>query len=210
MRHHAYLIVGAPEAAKAAAWEAFALAEDEHIGSPDIHALDYELFGIDEARLIMQWASQTPVARAERIFIISAARILHETQNALLKLFEEPPRQARFALIVGHGSDIIPTLRSRFAVIEVETSQEAHSTDAFYALPTIGERMAYVTGLAQKEDGGASARAFIDAIERDLYSRKAWAPLREVEEVQRYAGRRGSSLKMLLEHLVLSLPQIKA
>ena len=73
-------------------------------------AKEFERFGIDEARALIQLASLKNVGKT--IFFIAAASITHEAQQALLKLFEEPQQGTTFVFLVSHGA-LIATLRSR-------------------------------------------------------------------------------------------------
>lgn len=51
------------------------------------------------------------------IIVDDAPSMSLEAQNALLKLLEEPPLQTTFILIADSMSDILPTVRSRLAII---------------------------------------------------------------------------------------------
>ena len=70
----------------------------------------YERFSIDEARRLIELAALKNFK--DSVFLIVAASIPTESQQALLKLFEEPQPGTHFVLVVPHGS-LLPTLRSR-------------------------------------------------------------------------------------------------
>ncbi|HVU80012.1 MAG TPA: hypothetical protein VHD37_01470, partial [Candidatus Paceibacterota bacterium] len=78
---------------------------------PDVHAIEFEKFGIDDARELVRTASLESVA-GRALYIVGIASMTTEAQQALLKLFEEPQAGTVFVLLVPHGS-VIATLRSR-------------------------------------------------------------------------------------------------
>src|SRR5665213_1598088 len=92
MEHHAYLVAGDLEKGRAAASAAAALVIGGSVtGNPDIILREYSLFSVDDARALYSLAWQRPLVGEKKALIISASRLYHEAQNALLKLFEEPP-----------------------------------------------------------------------------------------------------------------------
>lgn len=66
---------------------------------------------IDETRVMPAWAP------LKFIVIDGADRLTIAAANALLKVLEEPPRWARFFLLAEHLEAVIPTIRSRCAVV---------------------------------------------------------------------------------------------
>lgn len=202
MRHHAYLIAGRGEEAIAHARELLGLAPREHMGNPDIHVLTYELFGIDEARTLQSWALQSPFSRTERLFIVHAERILYEAQNALLKLFEEPPLHSRFALIVPRKDLLLPTLRSRF---EEGGRRASPTADVWleFVQQTRAAQMAEI-GERTKAKDIPWADALLASCEAYALESQDTELMRAVLLARRYSAQRGASLKMLLEHVALS------
>lgn len=202
MGHHAYLISGRDEESVVHARELLGLTPQEHIGNPDVHILTYELLGIADARMLQSWASQRPLARQERLFIIRAERILYEAQNTLLKLFEEPPLQSRFALIVPRTDLLLPTLRSRF---QESVRRSVPTADLWreFMQRTLAAQMTEIAERTKAKD-----IPWVDAV---LASCEAYALetdntelMRAVLLARRYSAQRGASLKMLLEHVALS------
>lgn len=119
MAHHAYLYIGAHEAGIIAS-RRFAETElgikgDAH---PDLAVFSYDgLFPIEHARRITTFASQAPVQGDKKLIVIAAGRLFHESQNALLKLFEEPSEGTTLILIVPAEGILLPTLRSRLIAL---------------------------------------------------------------------------------------------
>ena len=61
----------------------------------------FEQFGVDDARELRALASLKHDEGS--LFLVGAASITSEAQQALLKLFEEPQQGITFVLIVSHG-----------------------------------------------------------------------------------------------------------
>ncbi len=74
--------------------------------------------GIDAARSVKQFLSESPLISARRTAVLDNAEALTpEAQNALLKVAEEPPSAGLLILIVRDPEALMPTLRSRFQKI---------------------------------------------------------------------------------------------
>ena len=65
--------------------------DDGSKGNPDIVVLRYGLLSVEDARRVSELAAGAPFVGEHKVVIIAASRAYHEAQNALLKLFEEPP-----------------------------------------------------------------------------------------------------------------------
>ena len=91
MQHHAYYAEGS-------------LSEfDAHKAAlKPFWASSFERFGIDESRELIALSSLKNFNEA--VFLIGAASITSEAQQALLKLFEEPQKGTTFVLLVPHGA----------------------------------------------------------------------------------------------------------
>lgn len=204
MKHHAYYIEGS-----ASQFEAY------KTELKPFWANKYERFGVDESRELIALASLKNFNEA--VFLISAASITSEAQQALLKLFEEPQQGTTFVLLAPHGA-LLPTLRSRMLPYqELSTVAKNSSPQTFEAgkfLKMAGkERSDFIAKMLKDEEGTKErVRDFIDALEvqcvsagflRNARGREA---LQDIATVRDYLGDRAPSLKMLLEHMALSLP----
>ena len=85
--------------------------------NPDFVILRYGLFSVDNARSVLDVATGAPFSGEYKVIIITASRAYHEAQNALLKLFEEPPKNTYIFFILPSLGGILPTLRSRVAIL---------------------------------------------------------------------------------------------
>jgi len=64
---------------------------------------------------------------SEKYIIIETNEIAIITQNALLKMFEEPPSNVYFLIIVPSKSILLSTIRSRFPIFELKNREEFNS-----------------------------------------------------------------------------------
>lgn len=203
MKHHAYLVVGSKSAGRSHAHVLFSLhVTEDH---PDVHVLSYNILGIDDARMLHQWAYQKPLVSAQRHFILTCDGITHEAQNALLKLFEEPPQTSVFALVVSQEEMILSTLRSRCALVYAAEGVVTTSLAEEFLHLSYAQRLADVAAHT-KEKESAWGSTLLHALESYLYATKDFSALKTILFVRTYSERRGASQKMLLEHVALSLP----
>lgn len=224
LTHHAYAVAG--EGGEVIPQLLSALKKAAHFeprGNPDFRSESFDMFGIDEARALKEAAERKGVSGGKKVFIISARGITKEAQNALLKIFEEPPEGTHFFLVVPAFETLLPTLRSRLFVLQAkERSREESSRAALFLHATIPARLktvqAFLKG-AEEDDGKRDLISFLDELERttadtrklktQMYAdeERAYA-LSEILKVKKYCRDRAPSFKLLLEHLALVLPQL--
>ena len=198
--HHAVCYVG------------LALAQSElaqHFAAvdPDVHVQTHRDFGIAEARQLAARAATRPVRAEMHTFLVCTDTITHEAQNALLKLFEEPPATAQFYLVVPKRGLLLPTLQSRLFFIEsTAVSPKTSQLFAEFQSNSLGQRLALVADLS-KEKAGAQIEELVAGAESVARDTRDENLLRCVMFVREHIGRRGASTKMLLEDLALTLPQ---
>ncbi|MBR5742375.1 MAG: hypothetical protein IKX85_01125 [Clostridia bacterium] len=79
------------------------------------------VISVDAIKDLRRDAYVRPVMGREKIYLFEEAEALNvEGQNALLKLFEEPPETARFILLVSSRSFLLPTVLSRASLFTAE------------------------------------------------------------------------------------------
>lgn len=122
--HHAFVMEsGVEEGVRAVrAWIEKELGI-QTVRNPDVVVMQYGLLAVEDARKIVDHAVGVPFAGEKKAVIIAATRVYHEAQNALLKLFEEPPPGTYLFLILPSLGGLLPTLRSR---IQTLTPQFRH------------------------------------------------------------------------------------
>ncbi len=181
-------------------------------------AKEFEQFGIDDARDLVRLASLRNYTEA--VFLIAAASITSEAQQALLKLFEEPQQGTTFILIVPYGI-LLPTLKSRMLVYEpkgvalesLELRRRLDAAKEFLSWP-YKQRSEWITGFLKEEEGVRErVREFVDALEVELHkhiaNKEAREGLQDIAHFRRYLSDRAPSLKMILEHFAATLPLLR-
>ncbi len=212
--HHAYIYEGALATLPRLALHARKQFDFTDSHDPDVHVLEYEKFGIDDSRALRDMAALKSAA-GRALFVIGVASATTESQQALLKLFEEPQKGTVFVLLAPQGS-VIATLRSRFLPYPEKVGEDASTKDIkkFLVLP-YKARSAEITKLLKDEDGVRErVRGFLNGLESELYKhlpkdKGMRQGLEDIAKVRSYANDRSPSFKMLLEHLALTLPTLK-
>jgi len=202
MNHHATLYI-------AANFSSGQLSEDLRVPGSDVEHIIVDAFGITESRRLFEQASVRPLAAATRSFVIVASSITTEAQNALLKLFEDPPATSEFHLVIPRESLLLPTLCSRLQRGELaDTAARVSGTEFVdFTQCSYAERIALVADKIKKKD-----EHWISAMHAGLeqYCREVTVAnsvkATELVFIDTNLRRRGGSKKMLLEALALALP----
>ncbi len=228
LSHHAYVLIGNPLVRE----ELISVLEKNHSipiqGNPDFYDRKYETFTIDDAREIKAVHSMRPIHEsAKKIFVISMNGITVEAQNAMLKLLEEPAEYANFFLIIPSEHLLLPTVRSRVAIIQTgdgaESGRKSMRADAGnseanteakkFIASTIPKRLETIKKLTEditkEKRTKQDAIEFLNEIEATVYSEKGIRngrqALEAIEQARNYAGDRAPSLKMLLEYVAMNI-----
>lgn len=167
----------------------------------DTRHLVVDSLGIKDARWLIKESSSKSLSGEKHNFVIFAKSLNLEAQNALLKLFEEPPSDTVFYLIVPNQSLLIPTLRSRLIYKEATESKDS-SGRAFLKL-SLKDRLDKIAELA-KDDPSALGE-IVRSLGEDKSLKLSVDAKRALLLTEKYVYNRGASRKMLLEELALSL-----
>lgn len=196
--HHANLLIGSKE------WGLSRIPAEDRKKGPDALLYDGAHLSIKDARAISYEANMRPTTRAYRSFVIACDMLLPEAQNALLKLLEEPNPQTVFYLIVPREEMLLPTLRSRLSVLDME--RRASETSVFDSFKKAGysDRLKMVSDKLAAEDTEWTTQ-LLRGLETHAHSTRNAPLMREVLRLEEYLAANGSSKKMLLEHLALTL-----
>ena len=229
-RHHAFVIEAEAEEGieVAQAWAKKELGMKVE-NNPDIVVLRYGLFSVEEARQVSEVATGAPFVGEYKVIIISASRAYHEAQNALLKLFEEPPKGTYLFLIMPSLGGLLPTLRSRVQVLNAMKDLGGPSFDerpprsnipkvaAEFLRATKEKRTAMIKKLAsgkdeeEKRELREEAIAIVNGIEAVAYKSGIGsadaALLSDIATLRGYLHDRSAPVKMILEHLSLVIPK---
>lgn len=215
--HHAYLIEGEREAAFSLLCDFL----DDELGfpvkaNPDLWRKECDTFGIDDARDLKEWQSRKSVAHERKISIVIAHSFTMEAQNALLKVFEEPAEGTHFFVIADNADIFLPTLRSRLSIVSLRgcapSLGEYRDFAEHFLKKGKAERIASLQKIIEEKDKH-SALSFLSALEVVLHERlkssnsKQATSVREILRCKRFLYGRAPSVKIILEHLALTIPR---
>ena len=227
MAHHAYLYVGNQElgieAARAYAAKELSIEGADH---PDFMAFSYEgLFPKEDVQRIITLASQAPVQGDRKMIVLAAGRLFYQTQNALLKLFEEPTESTTLVLVVPAHGILLPTMRSRLIELPLDGSVIAEEAHTFMAA-SAEDRMKLVTKLvarsksdkdAEKQAARMEAVRLADGLVRAAYEARTSANGTDAGELDRFLAdldrfmpilhEASAPLKLIFEHLLIVMPK---
>lgn len=212
--HHAYIIEGEREAVLL---ELFRLLKKElsieRQGNPDLFHEEFDVFGIDDGRRVKEMSSNAAFTGTKKIFVIATRSITNEAQNSLLKVFEEPTPNTHFFIVMPVLTKLLPTFRSRALIIRHDSAGKAGDdvSAGEFVSAAPAKRLTLLKGIVESKDKG-KAEAFLRALAlhlkkdgvKSLDEKKA-AALGEISKALSYIGDRSSSVKLLLEHIALSL-----
>jgi hypothetical protein len=203
--HHAYVVSGI---SSESLWEEMGRGLSfQRQANPDAYAREFDTLGIDEARELTSWAINKPLGK-RKVAIISTEVFTSEAQNALLKLFEEPPVGTYFFVIVPNASVILPTLLSRVRVLAQSEEGESEKKLKLFLESPIAERLKMIAPLVKGKDK-ERARNLIRFLEKQISempnSEKKTNMAGKILESERFISTRGGSMKLILEYLAVSL-----
>lgn len=189
------------------------------LANPDVVVFRHGLFSVEDARRVGETAAHAPLAHTHTLTVIAAERIYHEAQNALLKLFEEPPAHAALVLVVPAEGQLLPTLRSRMLPLPRRADVPSERQHPFISAGPV-EREKMIAKLLDRARSGSdedkqTARAeairIVEDLIRALYVQEESVErtllLRELDRFLPILHERSAPLKLIFEHLLLVLPK---
>ena len=211
--HHGYLLVGDFEISRNMALEAtraILKPEGKIEAHPDFSHQKFELFGIEESRILTEKASKRPFVGDKKVFIIELFSFSLESANALLKTLEEPYPGTHFFVIVPSLENVIPTLVSRLTVIDNSKIKKELDEEKikFYNRFLSDLPHKRLETVKEFSDNRQSAIEFLNELEIILAKKKILDALEQIQRCRNFLFSQGSSPKMVLEHIALALPQM--
>lgn len=183
-------------------------------GNPDFVVERFDTMGVADAVALRDRQSMVTAGAGRQIIVASFRNATRDAQNALLKVLEEPSARTHFFLVVPYAGLLLPTVRSRAALI-----RRGGSTDESLALPWLkaaaGKRIAlaekFAKDIRDEKKTRADGLALLDALERALAPKisadpRAASAARTLLAVKHRWNHHGSSPKLLLESVALALP----
>jgi hypothetical protein len=164
-----------------------------------------DTMGIGDVRAVTAQAQLRPATDGGQVFVIAASFITHEAQNALLKLFEEPPVDTAFVLVVPPAFQLLPTLQSRIGQETTIADSRENQTWTLFLAASYADRLQQVDSWQKSKDP-----QWLSQMVAGVHSVSSQEVGLEAMQVLQFVGQklqtRGASNKMLLEHLALVLP----
>jgi DNA polymerase-3 subunit delta' len=77
------------------------------------------LIKLGQVRTLIQRAHYLPSEAPRKIFILTAANMMKEAANSLLKVLEEPPDSVHIMILAENPGELLPTIRSRCANVRL-------------------------------------------------------------------------------------------
>ncbi len=216
--HHAYLIVGEREGIVA---ELKTMLEEDGFvvkANADFHLYEHDAFLLEHAHELRREQAMHASVGGRKIFVVAFNTIMSEAQNALLKTLEEPTEGTKFFFITRNGEILFPTVRSRMQVIrilEVETNFASIDSGILFLAASIPERLKQIERYTKaktddKPRAKEEARVFLIALELATYAKgenmRYAIALEDILTAKRFLSDRSPSVKILLEHLALTIP----
>ncbi len=214
LNHHAYLIEGDIELSYAELVRSLEGLGYPTAGNPDIFIKDYENLLIDHAREIKDFQSESASAKnKKKIIILKTLSFSYPAQNALLKVFEEPRPGVVFFLLMPDTTKLYPTLRSRLqsTIGEYAPADSLKKDAKVFLSASIKDRLDFIKKFTDVESKPAlkdKALKFLNMIEHEISLRNTLVDKEKCQDVylaKKYIGDQGSSPKILLEHLAVTL-----
>jgi len=216
--HHAYLIPGNSDEVVPVLKDALASGLGVATGgNPDFWVGEFETFGIDDSRAVKAMQSRKAFAGGKKVFIVTAHFFTREAQNSLLKVFEEPTEHTHFFIITPNTESLLPTLKSRLFTLSVQEETDGVSPKGSVAEAFLqsgkAKRMELVSDIIESKDKNR-AIMFLNELESALYRAKgagasvdmgARQTFAEIAAYRSYLNDRSPSVKMILEHLALTV-----
>ncbi|MCF7815604.1 MAG: hypothetical protein K9M10_01610 [Candidatus Pacebacteria bacterium] len=199
--HHANLLIGETDQALAQ------VPLEDKVPGADVSVIQHDKLTIAHVRALTHEANMRPINRTYRSFVIVCSSILREAQNALLKLFEEPNSHTIFYLIMPRADGLLPTLLSRLhrMVIEEENVKIFQEFEKF-KVAQYKDRLIHITQILDSDDATKLVQEIVMGLSLYAHTQKNLDLMRDVLILESYIHTNGSSKKMLLEHIALTLP----
>jgi len=133
--------------------------------NPDILLINQNSgWGIDQIRKINNFLSQKPFSHQSKIIVILEAQNLNtESQNALLKILEEPGKDNYIILATNKIKSILPTIISRCQTIKIVGARRASPSSQIIITGNL------IKDLTLSEKLGKNKEDILPLLEKQLY-----------------------------------------
>lgn len=171
---------------------------------------EYDKFLLDDVKHVFKNNLYKVAEDAIQIIYIAFNSTNRESQNSILKVLEEPPRNTYFFLIIPNKKIILPTVLSRSQIFEYKKEITiSKETKEFISAP-ISQRLELIKkkldNLKDEKITKQQIIEFIEEIEKHVHEQKNMLLLKRIMEIKGYFKEQGASAKQLLEYLAVAIP----
>ncbi len=211
--HHAYALVGNQDTARA--WVERLLVEDlllDTQGNPDIRESSHDSYSIEDARTLKA-VHYLKGVQGRSIHIVRCNSMTNEAQQSLLKVCEDPVPNVHFFFLIPTLQGILPTLRSRFSIIDIgyDTASVSRAKKFLATSPADRLKLDFIEAFIEDKDK-AEIGAFLNELESVVADRVSkgvtslGAVARDIIQARSFLQSRSPSVKMIIEHMCLTVP----
>jgi DNA polymerase III delta prime subunit len=186
--HHANLLIGTRD------WALDEILPSERLEGPDVMIYHFDRMSVVHARSLVYETGLRPIVRPYRTFILSCDSLLHEAQNTLLKLFEEPNNHTVFYLIIPREDMLLPTLRSRLNLLGTEERKRKREAFEIFVKAGYAHRLTMISEKLGAEDT-VWMNEVIQGLAEYAHAKKDALLIRDVLMLESYIYMSGSSKK---------------
>ncbi len=189
-------------------------------GNPDFLHYSKSSFEIKDALFLRDWASVNSVKENQKIFILESYMITIESQNALLKIFENNPPNTNFIIVIPSQKILLPTLISRFFISILNSDADCDISISEFLSSNIPDRNNMLKEIIEESDRSRS-QIFLDSLEKEIYEYKSKEGLGITSDpkvkdfihylplIKKMNNDQRASVKSVLEHVIYFAPFIK-
>jgi len=222
--HHAYLIEGKKEEILPELFNFFEELNVKTNANPDFCHLVIDNLKTNEALDLRSMGSQKAFSVGKKVFVICVNRFNLDSQNILLKMFEDTIENTHFFIITPSVDGLLGTFVSRFYLIKTKNDleEEIKNANLFISMP-LQRRIDFIKEkiiLSAKEiedqenyissdSNNFRALKFLDSLELVLSKKDLSKEVNffdQIFKVREFLRQPGSSPKMLLESVALTIP----
>ncbi len=189
------------------------LREDPRTKKYYLREFNIEKLSIDDVRIIKSEITLRLDTEQQRIIFIGAGTVSDESLQALLKLLEEPPTDTRVLFATTRVS-LPKTIYSRAYLLKPLKQTESIGESDFFSSNS-KDRLAIISALTKDPKDPDAARkkilSILNTATQELRIRARKNPvgtlenIKDVELISRLIHQKGTSAKMLLEHIALTI-----
>jgi len=184
--------------------------------NPDFSHRRISTWGVEDSRELKVFQSYRPVTYPVKVFLLVAETITLEAQNALLKTLEEPSYDTHFFIFTKRLETFLPTIISRCRVVDLNKcffDSELVDLVKKFLRSDLPERLILSREILKKQEikqsfGVDFLNCLLEEFWKNSTSKQQASVADNITKMIVLANRRGSSLRLILEHLSLVVPTL--